>query len=297
MKKVFKLVSMTALVFLVTAVVFEPLSYARAGGGRSFGGGKSFGSSPSRPNSFSQQKNTPSSQTQNKGSLLKSIGGGIVGGMLGSMLFRSLGFGGEGGAMGGILQILIFAGIGYLIFRFIRSRMRASAPQSNSPNVQSGGFFKGNSGSIGVSQSGLSDITSSDPSFNEQDFKDNVMDMFFKIQAAWMNRDLSTASHLLDGKMKDYLQSDIDDLKASGKINKLENIAVRNIEIDEAWEESDSHCITVLIYANILDYTVDEKSGNIIEGSKTDPVKFEEYWTFYRMNGTGQWKLSAINQK
>ncbi len=295
MKRFFRLTALTALVFLFTALVFEPLSYARAGGGRSFGG-KSFSSSPSRSNSFSQQRGTTGSPTQNKGSLLKSIGGGIVGGMIGSMLFRSLGFGG-GGAMGGILQILIFAGLGYLIFRFIRSRMGSSAPGTNSSNVSTGGFFKGNAGSAGVSQSGLSDIIANDPSFNERNFKDNVMDMFFKIQAAWMNRDLSSASHLLDEKMKDYLQSDIDDLKASGKINKLENIAVRNIDIDEAWQESDSDCITVLIYANILDYTLDEKTGNILDGSKTDPVKFEEYWTFYKTNGTSQWKLSAINQK
>jgi predicted lipid-binding transport protein (Tim44 family) len=97
--------------------------------------------------------------------------------------------------------------------------------------------------------------------------------------------------------MKDYLQSDIDQLKSSGKINKLENIAVRSIDIDEAWQESDTECITVLIYANLLDYTIDEKSGNIVEGDKTEPVKFEEYWTFYRTIGTGQWKLSGINQK
>jgi predicted lipid-binding transport protein (Tim44 family) len=295
MKKLFSFAALTILVFFVTALVFEPLSYARAGGGRSFGGGKSFSSSPSRPNSFSQPKNYSNSQTSNRGGLLKSIGGGIIGGMMGSMLFRALGFGGGGG--GGLLQILIFAGIGYMIFRFIRSRSGRAEPASGTQSINSGGFFKGNSGTADASQSGLSAIMSSDPSFDERNFKDNVMDMFFKIQAAWMNRDLSTVSNLLDVKMKDYLQSDIDQLLSSGKINRLENIAVRNINIDDAWQESDSDCITVLIYANILDYTVDEKNGNVLEGSKTEPVKFEEYWTFFRTMGTGNWKLSAINQK
>jgi len=296
MKRFFKLAAMTAIVFLVTAIVFEPLSYARAGGGRSFGG-KSYNSSPSRSNSFSQQKNYSNPQSQNRGSLLKSIGGGIIGGMMGSMLFRSLGFGGGGGGMGGILQILIFAGLGYMVFKFIRSRTGQKTSDSNSGNINSGGFFKGNSSSADTSQSGLSGIIANDPSFNEKSFKDNVMDMFFKIQAAWMNRDLSSASNLLDDKMKDYLQSDIDKLISSGRINRLENIAVRSIDIDEAWQESDSDCITVLIYANILDYTVDEKSGNVLEGSKTEPVKFEEYWTFYRTTGSSRWMLSGINQK
>ncbi len=292
MKRFTKFAALTALVFLVTAVVFEPLSYARAGGGRS-SGGRSFGSSSPRPNSFSSQRSNTGSQ---RGSMLKSIGGGIIGGMMGSMLFRSLGLGG-GGAGGGLLQILIFAGIGYLIYKFIRSRMAKSAPGSSPQSLSSGGFFKGNSAAPDESRSGLSAIKADDSSFDEQSFKDNVMDMFFKIQAAWMNRDLSSASHLLDGKMKDYLQSDIDGLISSGKINKLENIAVRNIDIDEAWQESDSDCITVLIYANLLDYTIDEKSGNVVEGSKTEPVKFEEYWTFFRSTGRGPWMLSAINQK
>ena len=43
-------------------------------------------------------------------------------------------------------------------------------------------------------------------------------------------------------------------------------------------------------------YNVDETTGQVVEGSKTDPVKFEEYWTFTRSVGPNAWKLSAINQ-
>ncbi|MDD2856230.1 MAG: TIM44-like domain-containing protein, partial [Desulfuromonadaceae bacterium] len=54
--------------------------------------------------------------------------------------------------------------------------------------------------------------------------------------------------------------------------------------------------INTLIYANLLDYTTDE-SGRLISGSKTEPVKFEEFWTFKRPVGNNPWKLSAIDQK
>ena len=37
-------------------------------------------------------------------------------------------------------------------------------------------------------------------------------------------------------------------------------------------------------------------SGEVIAGSKTEPVKFEEYWTFTRPVGNNPWRLSAINQ-
>jgi len=81
------------------------------------------------------------------------------------------------------------------------------------------------------------------------------------------------------------------------RINRLENIAVRTVEIVEAWQESGQDYITALIHANLLDYTTDESSGAVVEGSKTEPVRFEEYWTFTRPVGKGSWQLSAIHQK
>jgi predicted lipid-binding transport protein (Tim44 family) len=92
------------------------------------------------------------------------------------------------------------------------------------------------------------------------------------------------------------LQSDCENLKAAKQINHLENIAVRSVDITEAWQESGEDYITVRVYANLLDYTVDEATGQVLTGSKTDPVKFEEYWTFTRPVGANPWKLSAIQQ-
>lgn len=73
------------------------------------------------------------------------------------------------------------------------------------------------------------------------------------------------------------------------------NIAVRATDLVEAWQESGQDFITVRFYANLLDYTTDE-TGTLIDGNRTEPVKFEEFWTFSRPVGTGAWKLSAISQ-
>ena len=50
------------------------------------------------------------------------------------------------------------------------------------------------------------------------------------------------------------------------------------------------------IYANLLDYTTDERTGEVVSGSLTEPVKFQEYWTFTRPVWDNPWKLSAIHQ-
>ena len=110
-----------------------------------------------------------------------------------------------------------------------------------------------------------------------------------------MNRDLAALSPLVTDEMRGIFREDIDRLLRDREINRLENIAVRKVEITEVWQEAGQDYITALIYANLLDYTTDE-SGQVVTGSKTEPVKFEELWTFTRPVGNNPWRLSAINQ-
>jgi predicted lipid-binding transport protein (Tim44 family) len=301
-KKIFKISAAFAIVFFITITVTEQFAYARAGGGRSFGGRGS--RSYSRPYTPSRQSTTPDRgsqpyNTQPGGGLLRGLGTGIAGGFIGSLLFRGMGFGGSdwGGGGGGVgpLEILIIAGIGFMIYRMMKRRKEGSGSSSRG-GLFGGNLFGGNSRNSNDQESDLSSIKMSDHSFDENRFKDTVMDIFFKIQAAWMNRDLSPVKSLLTSEVKSIIQNDIDALIRSKKINRLENIAVRNVEISEAWQESGQDYITTLIYANILDYTISEEDGTVVSGSKTDPAKFEEFWTFTRPSASNQWMLSAINQ-
>ena len=234
----------------------------------------------------------------------------MAGGMLGGMLFRSMGFGGGygggyGGAGGGIglFDIVLLAGIGYLIYRFIKKNRESNGGYGQSGNVIQLNDYQSQSqpqsylperDELGE---GLAFVRQMDPYFDEQRFNDNAMDVFFKLQGAWMNRDLSSVSGLLTDEMRGIIQKDIDTLVKEKRVNRLENIAVRSVEISEAWQESGKDFITAMIYANLLDYTTDDSTGAVVAGSKTDPVKFEEYWTFTRPVGNNPWKLSAINQK
>lgn len=297
--------------------VLELDALARAGGGRSSGsrGSKSF-SSPSRSYSQpapSQQRATPvppQPAPQPGGGFLRSLGGGIIGGLIGGMLFRSLGFGGVGGGLGGsgigIFEIILIGGIGFLIFRLVRrnreDRMyyQESSSSSGSPTtgtVPQGGLDDRSFGPAADSvDEGLAHIRQMDHSFDISRFNDMAMDIFFRIQGAWMNRDLSSVTGLLTEEMGGIFQEDIDKYLLEKKVNRLENIAIRQVEPVDIWQESGKDFVTVRFYANLLDYTTDETTGAVTAGSKTEPVKFEEYWTFTRPVGNNPWRLSAIAQ-
>ena len=61
---------------------------------------------------------------------MRSMAGGIMGGMLGSMLFggsAGAGTNGTGGGGIGLFEIALLAGIGYLIYRYIKKKREAAS--------------------------------------------------------------------------------------------------------------------------------------------------------------------------
>ncbi len=301
----------------LVAIAMPDEAWGRAGGSISSGsrGSRTYSSpsrsysAPSSPTSPSTQPSTqpqPMSQPSPAGGFWRSMAGGLAGGLLGGMLFRSLGFGGGYGGGFGMFDLLLLIGIGYLIFWIVRrSRTVEEAPAtgyySQMPADSYGSAsaptatLEPTSGAEGLER-GLAHIRQMDPRFDEAAFREWCSDSFFQIQAAWMHRDLERLRPLLTEEMQEVFRKQIEDLRSKRQMNKLENIAVRSIEVTEAWQERGLDYITVRYLANLLDYTVDEASGKIVSGNDSEPVKFEEFWTWVRPVGANAWRLAAINQ-
>ncbi len=303
-------------------VMLEAISYARIGGGRSFGsrgfssGGGFQRSSPTRTAPSSQRPGMaqqqpgqqPPAATPGR-SFLYGLGGGLMGGMIGSMLFGGRGYaggegmGGGGFSFGDLIIILIILGIIWHIVKRFKARREM---QMSAANAGGYGSYAYNDpqyepayvpSSQDAVSAGLRHIGEMDPSFNEGAFKENVEDMFFKIQGGWTKRDLGAARSLFTPQMLDTVQADIDEYIGRKQFNRLENIAVRQVEIVDAVQDQGEEYITVKFLASLLDYVTDERTGNVISGSSTDPVKFLEYWTFTRKVGEKDWLLAGITQE
>jgi len=138
-KQIIRALGVMAAVMFLSISVMELTAEARVGGSRSMGsrGSRSY----SRPASPSYQPSQPRQQygpgpfqQQAGGGFMRSMAGGMMGGMLGSMLFSSFagaGAGGAGSAGGiGLFEIALLAGIGYLIYRYLKKKRAddSSAP-------------------------------------------------------------------------------------------------------------------------------------------------------------------------
>jgi predicted lipid-binding transport protein (Tim44 family) len=313
-------VALTAVIVMLLATLVWTLdAWARAGGGRSTGsrGSRSFsapatpGSSPSSP---SRQALPPSGfqQPQRSGwmsGLMGGIGGFVLGGLLGSMLFGGLGHGLFGGI--GLLEILLIAGLIYFAVSYMRRRQQPAPaasygytpPYQQDTSSWQSGTMSGSTATIEAPgaaadlERGLEHIRQLDHGFDPVRFaSDTASDVFFNVQTAWMARNMASVRDLLAPELHEELQKECERLRAERRLNRLENIAVRAAEVTEAWQESGRDFVTVRFQASLLDYTVDEVTNQVVEGSRTEPVKFEEYWTFVRPVGPNAWRLSAIQQ-
>jgi len=336
LKKFWCLTSVLFVIFVFgMTLVYESNAWARAGGGRSFGsrGSRSFStpSSPSSPSysspggagsgysSVPRSSSQPYSSGLTRSPFAQGLLGGLAGGFLGNLLFGGSGHAAGSGGTGGGMGLLEIALIGFLIYyglKFIRRRQQqqnstAGYYGENVPNLdrsqrssempQIGPQYGSTPPAAGTQfserETGLAHIQQFDPSFSENNFKELAQDMFFRIQAGWMNRSLNGIESMLTQEMNQYFQSEFSTMRQQGRINRLENIAVRKVEIIEVWQETGKDYVTVLFTANLLDYTVDDKTSQVVEGDQLNPVKFEEFWTFCRDVGSSSgWKLSAIQQ-
>jgi predicted lipid-binding transport protein (Tim44 family) len=312
-----RIVLLAVSVFAVlglSQIVLESHADARAGGGSSggFRGSRSY-QSPTRPAQPSQPRReaTPPPQqpaplAPQPGGFMRGLGTAILGGFLGSMLFSGIanagGLGGLGGSGFGMMEVLLLGGLGYFLYRKFRSPAAASGfgamqYQNSQPYTQY------TPASVPVQETPVANdpvdyrsLTMMDRSFDPDRFLKTAQDLFFKVQGAWNKQDTAALSSLCGSELMQTWQEELANLRNRGQKNLMENIALRESEITEAWTEGGADFITVRLHANLLDYIADAKTGAVISGNNSDPIEFEEYWTFTRPVGPNAWKLSAVQQ-
>jgi len=265
-------------------------------------GGRSFKSAPRKAPAQTAQ----SSQKKAGGSTFgRGLAGGLLGGALGGMLFGSM-FGAGGSGMG-ILPMLLLAAGAYFLFKKMSKPQQnnsqqygqSSGPQGK-PSMFGGGFENAAQPppSIGENllEEGVNQIRETDRDFDPKYFVEVASDVFFQVQAGWMRRDLASYRHLIGDELAGEYEKHFEEMHLKGQINKLESIAVRTVEVVQAGSDGVEDFLTVLFTANLLDYTVDDKTEEVLDGSITIPVKFKEEWTWARPTGTQEWKLEGIKE-
>jgi predicted lipid-binding transport protein (Tim44 family) len=297
--------SLVSVLLLDTASVWARATSGGSRGSRSSSSPMSPSTTPSSPSRVTTPPPATSQPMQRPGmfgGFMGGLAGFALGGLLGSMLFGGMG-GGFGGGLG-LLELVLIGGAAFLVFRMLRNRGagRPEPAYAGASSYSSGGqgWSTGGGGAVMETPPGESDldrgigyIRGMDASFDPSGFAEWAKGMFIDVQAGIVKRDLSGVQDRLTPQEFARLQAQCDQLRAARRTNRIERVQFGRGEMSEAWQESGQDWVTVYFAVSLVDYTVDDTTGAVVEGA-TAPVDVQEYWTFTRPVGPKPWRLSAI---
>jgi predicted lipid-binding transport protein (Tim44 family) len=278
----FPLIALTLLLF-----AWPDLADAkRMGGGGSFGSKPSYNSGYSKPTpatkdspAMSQQAapNTPS----RFGGLGGMFGGLLMGGLLGSMLFGGGGFAGPG-----MLDMLLLAIGGVLLFKFVKSRRAATA--NSAPYAYAGHEEIRNSTTHGGwGQQRLDPQTQQGPvlpnGLDEQEFLTGAKALYTRLQASWDRRDIDDIRQFTSPEVHEEIarQATLDPEHGRTEILMLE------ARVLEARSQGNETVISVLLDALLRE-----------DGPNATAEQVREVWHIRRDESASvpQWTLEGIQQ-
>ena len=305
-------VAITALMFASMLLIQAGEAWARVSGGGSRGS-RSFSAparpspSPTTPASPSRSLNQPTAPVPTParpsvfGGLMGGLAGFALGGLLGGLLFGGLGRG-----FGvGLMDIILIGGAVLLLVAFLRRRRETAEPAYATPSGY-GSTSEGmdsratSTGTVEMPagrddlERGIAYIRQMDPSFDPLTFADRARTEFTNVQSVLAVRDVNILRDRLTPEMAAVLEAQCSALKSGGRTNFVQKIDIDRADVAEAWQEGGQDFVTVYFAASMIDFTVDDRTGAVVEGSKTEPQKVEEFWTFTRAVGRTPWRLSAI---
>lgn len=133
-----------------------------------------------------------------------------------------------------------------------------------------------------------------DPLWNLRAMMTRVNEVFFKVQAAWTQRDQNLARDYMSDQLYRRHKAQTDQMLADQTRNVLENIQLAEVLIYSVADYHDDarDTFAAQLTGSMIDYTVKEAHGYVTVGDRINPEIFTEVWYFVRQKD--QWLLNAI---
>ena len=187
----------------------------------------------------------------------------------------SSGSSGSGQSDSSIIGTLLFvAVIAFIIFMIVRSKK--------------GGKKAVMPGAAATDMSTLRPVQeylALDPSFSEAEFREKLGNMYVQFQNAWQAKDMEPLRPYLTDAMYNKCDRQLDALRQNHQTNRIERVSVLGVDLMGWKQEGGFDMMVARLRTRIVDYVVDDRSGEVIRGSNT-AEKFMEYeWDLLRSSG------------
>lgn len=131
----------------------------------------------------------------------------------------------------------------------------------------------------------VSEYTALDPAFSDTAFTEKLSNMYVRFQNAWQEKDMDPLRPYLTDALYAQCNSQLDAYRRNRQTNRIERIAVLGADLVGWKQEGGNDVMVARLRTRIVDYVVDDATGNIVRGSNS-AEKFMEYeWTLVRSSG------------
>lgn len=183
------------------------------------------------------------------------------------------GGGGGGGRGGGVIKLialiiyLVYSGIVWAIIR--RKESRATLL--------------------------LDQLARTDLTWGRAAIHDRIEKVYYLVQEAWARRDQSIARSAMSDRLFELHSEKSARMRADHRKNILNDVRLRKAEIVEAVDFRDDSLdrLWVVIHGSMIDYIVDDRTDQVLEGNPEKNEAFKELWKFVR--GPNGWVLDEID--
>ncbi len=124
-----------------------------------------------------------------------------------------------------------------------------------------------------------------DPFFNKEEFLAFAKDLFVKLQQAWSDRDWSTIRTFETNELFEQHRQQLQGYIDRHQINMMERICVKSAYLQSFSQARDKDILTVVLNSKMIDYIMDDTTGNIIKGDTVTERHSSYKMTFIRTTG------------
>jgi predicted lipid-binding transport protein (Tim44 family) len=281
-------------VFALFYTWIEQAEARRMGGGRSFGSSPSYQRSAPSPTSPQKSPSQPTQQGQTAPATPAAaprpfggmLGGLLMGGLIGSLLFGGMhSWGGPG-----LLDILIFGGLLFFLFRFLKARRMATqeaGQASFSTGLKSQETWSSPSPGYGSVQGApipaAAEEVSIPQGFDQEDFMKGAKAVYTRLQNSWDKRDLEDIRYFTSKEVWEEISRQAqEDLKPSK--TEILRVNARLLEV----ASSNSHTVASVLFDVMMRESREEDMAKEVR----------EIWHFSKddKDPKSLWVLEGIQQ-
>ena len=182
-------------------------------------------------------------------------------------------YGGGGGAASSMLTLIIGA---IILYRILQA-MKAQQGSHGQP-VSLGNLPRPRGEDI-------STYVRLDPNFDRMALQEQLANRYVQMQNAWQNQDIEPLKPYFTDAFYNQMNRQLQQMKAQGRTNYMERIAVLRVEPRTWYQENGMDHIVVQLETRMVDYTVDNATGAVVSGNR-NREKFLGYeWDLSRKSG------------